>query len=131
MYQEMVRREYVVAVAQSKRASPELKQSLRTNDRVPAFLDNLAMKLAEADLVLASRGKIVKRETIVRLIHDFVDLWLAGLEAHANHRISSDASKSLATEKFEEQFHPEKKLADMGVITDDEAIETPEDEGLH
>lgn len=121
MYRDLVRREYVIAVKQSKFATDELKRSLKTSERVPAFIDRLADELAKADVVMAKRGKVAKLETVVFVIHNFVDQFLYGLEQNAQNRTMSSAEKNRLDKQLEEKLEPEKLMRDMGVMTDDEA----------
>lgn len=120
MYKAMVRREYAIAVAQSKYATDELRRALKTSERVPAFIDRLADQLVQVDILLAKRGKVVKLQTMISLIHDLTDQFLYNCERHAEQRTWSQAKKNQLQADLDEKIHPEKLMRDMGVMTDDE-----------
>ncbi len=124
MFKELVRREYAKAVVASPYASEELKRSLKVSERVPNFVDRLSEQLGRADFILAKRGKVVKQETIIGFIHDMTNQWLHLLEKNAEQRKLSDIARSAIAKEVDEKLNPEKTLADMGVMTDDEVQET-------
>lgn len=115
-YNKLVQQEYRKAVAESKVASPELKASLRTSDRVPQFLSRMALELAKAEaVVFQRRGKPLKLETIKWGIRGMTEQFLANVEAQAQARMTSPLEASRLKAELDLKMEPEKYLREMGV----------------
>lgn len=126
-YKKLVIQEYRRAVAESQTATPELKAALKTNDRVPAFIDRMSQELARAEhKLLIKRGKLPKLETLAWAVRSMTEAFLSYIEANVRDRRMSDAEAALRARKAQETLEPEKILAEMGVVTDDPGKETEE-----
>lgn len=117
----MVIQEYQRAVAESKTASPALKASLKTQDRVPAFIDRMCQEIPKAEAALLRKGRVVKVETLRWAVREMTELFLKGIEANANDRVASPVQRAIQAQRLDESLNPEKYLAEMDVITDDPA----------
>lgn len=122
MFRQLVRDQYAIAVEMSQYATPELKRSLKTSERVPAFVDRLAEELARADAINRQRGVKVKKENIILLIHSMIDNWLFMLEENARQRRLSDIDRKAIETEMDEKWNPEKCIREMGIATDDENL---------
>lgn len=57
----------------------ELRRALKTNERVPLFIDNLAKSLYRLP-------KDIRKETIILAVHDMTDLFINNIERKATER---------------------------------------------
>ncbi len=70
-YSGFVRKHYDAAVRLNKTANSELKNALRSNERVPVFIDNLAIELKKVQAYrVRTRKKPFKLEQMASLVYD-------------------------------------------------------------
>lgn len=101
---------YKEAVALSS-CPQELKNSLKTNERVPGFLKNLQKELATVP------GG-VKPYQVKMTVYDLTRIFLRAVERKANERMLSDAEKTRIT-KEQDKVKKFKEVADTGVVTEE------------
>lgn len=78
---KLCREQYAARVAMRQDIPIELKRALKTNERVPKFVDNLAQQLNNPKI----RADI-KRETIIMAIHDLTDVFIANVKRLAEEK---------------------------------------------
>ena len=64
----------------------EFKRALKTHERVPQFIDNLATEFLNIN-------HSVKRETIEKAVHDMTDFFVIGLQEKQKFQVMSDVAK--------------------------------------
>jgi hypothetical protein len=121
MHRKWVHEEYRKAVRDSKFATPELKASLKTSDRVPGFIDRLSQEITKAEQILFRKGRVVKLETLQWAVQQMTETFLQGIEAQAKNNQTSQIARALQARQLDESLNPEKYLKEMGVMTDDPA----------
>lgn len=95
-YKKFVRETYDEAIRLHPTINSELRLALKSNERVPAFVDYLADEIAHAQDVMLSTGREkIKDETIKGLVYDLTNLFIQGVEKQAKERMESDAQKML------------------------------------
>jgi len=108
----------------------ELKEALRTSDRVPSFIDNLSVGIKKAQFVLLKRGrKPASMKTLKGVVEDYTELFLNGLINESNSRIESEIAKYEKEDKIRQQKEIED--ASEGKMTgafEDMGLEVPEAE---
>ena len=94
-YQEKVRQYYKECVALNNKISPELKRALGHHERVPVFVDNLALEIkALQEHNLKKNKEYIEEKFIKDLVYDMVDIFIIGLEEKAKEMQMSDIEKS-------------------------------------
>lgn len=117
-YHTLVRTTYAEAVRLHPTASADLKQALKTNERVPLFIDNLAKQIGMIADKRASVGRNPPNlKHIKEIVYDMVNVMIVSLEREAAERRESDASKMLR--KIENDKIKEFENASNGVMTGD------------
>lgn len=118
---ELCRKEYQFVV-RTMEMPEELRRALKSHERVPLFIDNLAREF----------GKLTfqaKKETIVQAVHDMTKLFIVGVRANAEAmqmssleraRLEREAEKAERMKKDVETFD-EKGFAH--VLTESESCE--------
>ncbi len=123
LYRSLVIEEYKKAVADAP-VNPELKASLRTSDRVPAFIEKLFSEVARAEgIYFQRRGKPARVKNLRWLVRSMTEQFLQNIEAAAQAQYTSDLEISRQRLALDESQNPEKHLKEMGVTTDDPAEE--------
>lgn len=92
---ELCRRVYRETV-EAAEINTELKRSLRTHERVPVFIDNLARQFA----VLSWR---IKRESIEMAARDLTRWFIANVDRKAKENLMSDMEKLTIKAKHDAQ----------------------------
>lgn len=93
-YLERVRSAYNEAVRLHPTATSDLKTALKTNERVPIFIDKLAVELQKLANFRDKRGKPpISDKHIKDVVYDMVDVFIKSLEAEAKMKYESDLDK--------------------------------------
>lgn len=95
---EMVLEDFREAVRLAK-CSEELKRSMKTQERVPLFINNLTAQIKHAERVLFRRGKRLDRLKIKMLVQSMTSIFLNNIECKAHEMQMSDAAKTVIKEK--------------------------------
>lgn len=72
---------------------PELKRALRTNERVPLFVDNLVREVKACERVMFMKGKRLDRKKIKDMVYSMTTIFCKGLEAKAQAAYASEMEK--------------------------------------
>ena len=95
-YQKFIRDTYNEAVRLHPSINSELKLALKSNERVPTFVDALAKEVEHVqDVMLASGKEKIKDETIKHLVYDLTNLFITGIENQYTIRQETDAARLL------------------------------------
>jgi hypothetical protein len=97
----LIIKDYQEAVLLSK-APTELKDALKTSDRIPRFIENLTAELRGCE----NAGVNLTRMQIKEVVYNMTDWFLACLEANGKRMAASDAEKARikAVEQEADQF---------------------------
>ncbi len=85
--QELVRKTYR-AYIETMPIPTELKRSLRTHERVPRFIDNMAAEFQKLTFD-------VKRETIISAVEDMTRIFVLALQTSAEQKALSPIAKAM------------------------------------
>lgn len=80
-----------VAMAQIPR---ELKDALKTHERVPVFVDNLAREIKAIERVRV--GKRLDRMTIKKMVYDLTEMYIGAVKRQADERMMSEVARHQA-----------------------------------
>lgn len=117
MLKKKVREYYHEAVVLHPKASSELKRTLKSNERVPAFIDNLVVQIERAQEQRLKNGKKVFSDKVIKeLVYDFANIFIIGIEEQAKRNYESDLAR-IARQDAESYRHALDK-ASKGGITD-------------
>lgn len=117
-YKKFVRETYDEAIRLHPTINSELKIALKSNERVPAFIDYLADEIEIAqDAMIAKGAEKIKDETLKGLVYDLTNLFIQGLEKRANERMESDAMRLLR--KAKEDYKKDLDESATGNLTGD------------
>lgn len=123
--QTLCRKVYVETIEQAE-INTELKRALRTHERVPVFIDNLARDFSK----LSMR---VKRETIELAARDMTYIFIRAVDEKAKQAVMSDIAKMLVRKEHDdlEEFRRTAEiLENQGVenVTEEKGLETSRQE---
>lgn len=111
-YKAFVRKHYQNAIEKNTWANRELIASLRHHERVPSFIDNLAVQLKKAQEFRIKSGKPpFKIETIAWSVNEMTEVFLRGIESKANQRAESEIAKYQRKHAMDEANDIEQTLA--------------------
>lgn len=103
-YQKKVREYYQEAVRILPSISSELKHSLKSSERVPLFIDNLAVEIKKAQEHQIKRGKKpFTTKTIKETVYSMTELFLNGIETEAQRRYESDLKRISREQEIQDQ----------------------------
>ncbi len=103
-YTKKVREYYNEAIRLHPTAPDELKHSLRSNERVPSFIDNLALEIQKVqDMRLAQDKNPFPDKTIQSLVYDMTNIFIGNVEKLAQERMMSDLDKQAIKAKADYQ----------------------------
>jgi len=130
-----VRNTYQEAIA-LKQMPSDLRIALKSQERMPLFLENLAkeLEIIQADR-LKKNQKLYQEKTIKDTIYDFVDMFIHTVEAEAQNRMKSDMQKMIDKQKEDERKDLEKTASgqvsgDYEEIFKEGGITTTEDRSV-
>jgi len=107
-----IRAAYKNKIDSDLKVNPELRRALKTNERVPVFIDNLAAEISRTNIIRSKRGKpIVTKSEITWIVESMTDVFLAGLESMAKERVKSDLKKAEDLAKIKAKKDVEDTLA--------------------
>ena len=103
-----MRNTYQEAIA-LKQMPSDLRLALKSQERMPLFLENLAkeLEIIQADR-LKKNKKLYQEKTIKDTIYDFVDIFISTVETEAQNRIKTDMQKMIDKQKEDERKDLEK-----------------------
>lgn len=90
----LIYQDYLEAVALSPNATPQLKAALKTNERVPAFLENLQAEVHK-------NQHLLDRQSIKQLVYDLTNVFILVVEGAYRQREMSDLA--LMAEKAKQE----------------------------
>lgn len=103
-YTQKVREYYDQAVKLHPSAPTELKHSLRSNEMVPSFIDNLAIEIQKVqDMRLKKDKSPFPDKVIQETVYDMTNIFIANLERLASERMMSDLDKAAIKAKADYQ----------------------------
>lgn len=99
---ELCRRTYRDAI-EAMELNGDLKRALKTHERVPAFIDNLAKEFTSA------KGLKIKRDEVEKAVVDLTRWFVSAVTRHAEEKAMSQIARSMikAQEKAKEDFKKE------------------------
>lgn len=106
----------------------EMRHALRTNDRVPAFIDNLASEFPKVNLLRFRQGKKPVNDLQVKdIVYQMTEVFITGLKSSYDQMQESDLQKiKREAAKAEEQKLEraskgimEDEFEEMGLIVDE------------
>ena len=95
-YQQFVRSAYNEAIKLHPTIHADLKIALKSNERVPAFVDHLAkeFELVQDKMFSTGQNKI-EDELLKNMVYDLTNLFIAGIEKQASLRMESEAKRAV------------------------------------
>lgn len=117
-----------------RRIPSELKRSLQKSDHTNTLIKNLTYQHRNVqDLQIKRRGRRLKDKTIINSIEDFTEVFLVGVEGHANKRRESELDKYKRDHAGDEQKEMQSALEgnstgvfeDMGLVIPIDQREKP------
>lgn len=130
-----MRNTYQEAIA-LKQMPSDLRLALKSQERMPLFLENLAkeLEIIQADR-LKKNKKLYQEKTIKDTIYDFVDIFISTVESEAQNRMKSDVQKMIDKQKEDERKDLEKTASgqvsgDYEEIFKEGGITTTEDRSV-
>lgn len=81
----------------------ELRRALKSHERVPMFIDNLAREFGNLTFQ-------AKKETIVQAVHDMTKLFIVGVQANADAVRMSDQQRRRAKREADRQAQLKKDV---------------------
>lgn len=82
----------------------DLKQALKTNERVPIFIDNMAKQFSLIQKMRLKKGKpLLDDFKLKKLVYDLTDVFLISIQKETEKRIESDVQKKLKEQKLQAQ----------------------------
>ncbi len=116
-YARIVREAYNECVKLHPTASSELKHSLRSNERVPTFIDEVANEIEQVQKVFTARGQpLIEEPAIKGLVYDLTNMFILGIEKRAEAMHMSDAQKMLLKQQADYQRDLENMTGDFADI---------------
>lgn len=93
-YRRKVIEAYRECVALNPKADAEMKAALNTNERVPGFIDRLAVQLEDVAAIRFKRGKPNLPDKVIKdIVYDMTDMFVAGLKETAKRNYESDLDR--------------------------------------
>lgn len=99
-YKKLVEQAYQEALALNKNVNAELRAALRSHERMPLFLSNLAKNLE--DLQASRRGLnryIYPENQLRQIVYDFTEVFISGVVAEAESRYRSEVQKQMLAQQ--------------------------------
>lgn len=131
-YLELVKKTYQEAIALNPNINSGLKTALKSQERMPLFLKNLAIELEKVQENRNRKGKVHYSEKAIKdAIYDMVDVFIMGVEMENKARMESQLQKRLAEQEAQKKKDLEdtasgkvsgeyEELFDEGGITTDD-----------
>lgn len=131
-YLELVKKTYQEAIALNPNINSGLKTALKSQERMPLFLKNLAIELEKVQENRNRKGKLHYSEKAIKdTIYDMVDVFIMGVEMENKARMESQLQKRLAEQEAQKKKDLEdtasgkvsgeyEELFDEGGITTDD-----------
>ena len=94
---DWVRADYQEYVSLNAHKYPsEMIRSLKHNERVPGFIDNLCkeMKALDNETIVLKKQRLFTRENIKTCVYSLTEWFLVNLKRHADEKNLSDLEKS-------------------------------------
>lgn len=95
---KLCREQYAVRLSMRQDIPTEFKRALKTHERVPVMIDNLARELNSP----AMRKRKLSKQVIIDLVYDMTDMFIAGAMKHANERGMSVLEKQRRVKEQED-----------------------------
>lgn len=103
-YTQKVRDYYEQAIKLHPTAPSELKHSLRSNERVPTFIDNLAIEIQKVQDMRLSKDKSPFPDKVIQdTVYDMTNIFIENIERLAKERMMSDLDKQAIKAKSDYQ----------------------------
>lgn len=116
LYLNLVRNTYIEAIALNKNINSDLRSALKTHERMPLLFHNVALELEKVQDLRASQNKPpIQEKTMKEVIYNFVDMFIAGIEAEAESRRQSEFSRIKKLQ--DEQRQKDLDATAMGTIS--------------
>lgn len=102
---QMIRADYQERVALRQDIPSEFKKSLKTHERIPVFVDNLAKEIGKIPDARRKNGQPLRwkldRRKLKDLVYSMTDLFISSALKHCEDRHKSDLQKALEKEQAE------------------------------
>lgn len=125
MFKSIIQKHYNEAVRLNFKASADLKEALRSSERIPTFISNLSDEFTKIE---RQRNKPISEKHIQEIVYMMTDMFIAGLENTARERYESDVQKNLRQEQASRRKEIEnaangnlsEEFQEMGLTTTEE-----------
>lgn len=99
-YRKLVEETYKEAIALNNKIPSDLRSALKSHNKIPLFLHNLALELDKLQALKQKQGKEPMAETkLKQIVYDFTDLFIVGVKAKAEADYQSDIQKQMLAAK--------------------------------
>lgn len=99
-YRRLVEETYKEAIALNNKIPSDLRSALKSHNKIPLFLHNLALELDKLQTLKQKQGKEPIAETkLKQIVYDFTDLFITGVKAKAEADYQSDIQKQMLAAK--------------------------------
>lgn len=99
-YRRLVEETYKEAIALNNKIPSDLRSALKSHNKIPLFLHNLALELDKLQALKQKQGKEPMAETkLKQIVYDFTDLFIVGVKAKAEADYQSDIQKQMLAAK--------------------------------
>lgn len=99
-YRRLVEETYKEAIALNNKIPSDLKAALKSHQKIPLFLHNLALELDKLQMLKQKQGQQPIAETkLKQIVYDFTDLFITGVKAKAEADYQSDIQKQMLAAK--------------------------------
>ena len=99
-YRRLVEETYKEAIALNNKIPSDLRSALKSHNKIPLFLHNLALELDKLQALKQKQGKEPIAETkLKQIVYDFTDLFIVGVKAKAEADYQSDIQKQMLAAK--------------------------------
>lgn len=109
---KFVRDSYREAVAFNKNIDDSLRTALKTNERVPQFIDNLVEEFRKIQKMRVEQGKKPFDQKYLKdAVYDMTDVFICTLKEEARKKHESDIAKAARKAKMDDVKDKEATLA--------------------
>jgi hypothetical protein len=93
-YRPLVQRTYASKIASMLEIPSELRRALKAHERLPTFMERVALELAQVQDLRVTKGKApVSEATIVATICDMTEVFISSVLMEANRKRETDLAR--------------------------------------
>lgn len=95
-YRRLVEETYRESIALNNKIPDDLRSALKAHERIPLFLNNLALELDKLQIHRQKKGQETFTDAKIKsIVYDFTDVFITGIKAEAEAKYQSDIQKQL------------------------------------